>query len=540
MMAKKYLDFDLSLEGKPGNYRVRVFKSPSHPNGLPGQDFTIPFEPLELENILLRMGVSRTPTRGGEKDNTELARDLGKRLFDQLFPGPIADSLTSSLEKAREESCGLRIRLRIEAPELGDLPWEYLYDPEDARFLSQSNQTPIVRYLYTRSTPRPLKVTPPLKVLVMISSPRDCTALQVDQEWGNLQKATQDLVKQGLLELVRLPRASLQELAIALRRDDFHVFHFIGHGNFNPNENTGFLLLEDEYGMSVQVSGADLCTQIYDEDTFKLAILNACEGARTSTQDPFAGVAQSLVRGGFSAVIAMQFPISDEAAVIFAREFYQSIAMGYPVDAALTEARKMIASYKRGTIEWGTPVLFMRTEDGTIFDIDTEQARPLTPSQPEQSGQRAVPQDRPEPQNRTVSEPTPPPNTGFAPTITGTGNGNLPPQPVPPMPVQHTINDFVPVGAWNWQVAVMGTVTVQGIWNSYPNGSFTFAAQTVQGPLQANGMWSYAPYNHLLTLQGVNHLGMPFAFQITFYNVQGEVVYGVGNDGAEYYLSPAR
>src|SRR3954447_20815221 len=64
----------------------------------------------------------------------------------------------------------------------------------------------------------------------------------------------------------------------------------------------------------------------------------------------------------------MQFEVSDEAAVVIAHEFYGAIADGYPVDAALAEARKTLFATGSG-IEWGTPVLYLRAPDGKIFDI---------------------------------------------------------------------------------------------------------------------------------------------------------------------------
>jgi outer membrane protein assembly factor BamD (BamD/ComL family) len=101
----------------------------------------------------------------------------------------------------------------------------------------------------------------------------------------------------------------------------------------------------------------------------RLAILNACEGGRASRNDPFAGTAQSLVQQGLPAVIAMQFEISDQAAITFTREFYAALADGYPVDAALTEARLAIFAANDSGLEWGTPVLYMRAPDGRIFDL---------------------------------------------------------------------------------------------------------------------------------------------------------------------------
>ncbi|MCB0088393.1 MAG: SUMF1/EgtB/PvdO family nonheme iron enzyme, partial [Caldilineaceae bacterium] len=92
-------------------------------------------------------------------------------------------------------------------------------------------------------------------------------------------------------------------------------------------------------------------------------------GARTSREDPLSGVAQHLVQQGIPAVIAMQFEITDQAAITLSHEFYTALADGYPVDGALAEARKAI--YAMGNdIEWGTPVLYMRARDGVLFEVD--------------------------------------------------------------------------------------------------------------------------------------------------------------------------
>ena len=105
-----------------------------------------------------------------------------------------------------------------------------------------------------------------------------------------------------------------------------------------------------------------------DEDSLRLVVLNSCEGARSSRVDPFSGVAASLVHFDIPAVVAMQFEITDRAAVVFGGEFYAALADGYPVDSALAEARKAIFA-DQNDVEWGTPVLFMRVADGRIFDV---------------------------------------------------------------------------------------------------------------------------------------------------------------------------
>ena len=99
----------------------------------------------------------------------------------------------------------------------------------------------------------------------------------------------------------------------------------------------------------------------------RLAVLNACEAGRTDPADPFAGVADTLVRRGIPAVIAMQFEVSDDAAVEFAPALYGALAAGRPVDEAVAEARK--AMYTISPLEWATPVLYLRADDAHLFDI---------------------------------------------------------------------------------------------------------------------------------------------------------------------------
>ena len=259
-----------------------------------------------------------------------------------------------------------------------DLPWEYLYDSSLERFFSHSTNTPIIRYLDLGQAIRPLAVTPPLNVLVMIASPRDFEALDVEAEWQKIESAVAGLRARGLIQLTRLPAATLSALQKQLRQEQYHIFHYIGHGGFDQQTQDGVLLLEDESGRSRLVNGNHLGTLLHDHPSLRLAVLNACEGARTTRSDPFAGVAQQLVRQGIPAVIAMQFEITDRAAIILAQEFYDALADGYPVDAALAEARKSI--YTAGNdIEWGTPVLYLRAADGQLFDLRKWQAKPSAP-----------------------------------------------------------------------------------------------------------------------------------------------------------------
>jgi hypothetical protein len=73
----------------------------------------------------------------------------------------------------------------------------------------------------------------------------------------------------------------------------------------------------------------------------------------------------------------MQLPVSDQATISFSRAFYQRLAAGDPVDAAVTEGRQAMHSAYPAGFEWATPVLFMRTPNGEIFKQEESLAEKL-------------------------------------------------------------------------------------------------------------------------------------------------------------------
>lgn len=99
-----------------------------------------------------------------------------------------------------------------------------------------------------------------------------------------------------------------------------------------------------------------------------MVVLNACESATESTAQSFMGLAPNLNRTGVPAVVAMQYPILDSHAVHFSRALYKALADGWPLDAAVTEGRKAIAAQiTEDDMDWGIPVLFMRSNDGVLW-----------------------------------------------------------------------------------------------------------------------------------------------------------------------------
>lgn len=374
MSPNSYLDFDLLIESEGGGYRAAVIDSPA---GQSDNSFTLPFSEKDLELLVLQVFrlTSRRSVRSIGSPEMRDVRSFGGHLFESLFSGPVNTCLLRSMDEADRTQTGLRVRLHLgDAPALANIPWEFLYDSSSDGFLCLSDQTPIVRYIDLPQRVEPLAASPPLRMLCLISSPAGYPPLDVEHEWAKLNEALGPTMREGRLVLERVDTPSLEALQRKLRRDSYHVLHFVGHGAFDERAQDGVLLLEDLDGKGRPVTGESLGVLLHDHESLRLVVLNACEGARTSSADPFAGTAQSLVRKGIPAVIAMQFEISDVAAITMANEFYSAVADGYPVDAALSEARKAIFT-RVNAVEWATPVLYMRSPDGRIFELEDQAER---------------------------------------------------------------------------------------------------------------------------------------------------------------------
>jgi CHAT domain len=377
-----YLDFELDVAPVPqGGYEL-ILDSPA---GQARGSMQFPFGELELRTriqtlqiALLRSGGTR---RSGSAEDVAVEQ-FGRELFKSLFVGEIAGKLEASRAIAGQQGRGVRIKLRISAPELLSLPWEYLFDDARGDYLALASATPVVRYVPLPTPVRPLAVLPPIRILGMTSGPRDLGQLDANGERERLELALRPLKDRGLVELVWVQGERWEDLMESLWHGPWHIFHFIGHGGFSAARGSGIVYMTDERGMARELSATDVGRILGDHDSLRLAVLNSCDTAQGNETDVFSSTAATLVRRGTPAVVAMQFEITDDAAVEFSRVFYSTVAQGMPVDSAVAEARKSVSVRIANTYEWGTPVLFMRSADGVLFDIPPQAAKPSPEAAP--------------------------------------------------------------------------------------------------------------------------------------------------------------
>ena len=340
--------------------------------------------PQGLDRCVAALRVSGGQVRGagerhviaedGDLDptGTLAVRNVGDQLFRALFTGQVRSLYDHSLGIiGSRPGHGLRIKLKLDAKDrdlahLASLPWEFLWRTETQDFLSLSRLSPVVRYLDVPRPASPIQVGATLRVLVVVSSPKGLDSLNLKKEMTQLQEACR---RWKGVEVTFLEDADVSSLRQKLLEKRFHVLHFMGHGGFDETTGEGVLYFTKPDKALEALSGEALSTLLKDSKSLGLVLLNACETARLQAEgtNPFSGVANALVLGGLAAVIAMQFPISDEAAIAFSSAFYQQLAAGDAIDTAVVEGRRAVLSAASQTLEWGTPVLFLRVPDAHVF-----------------------------------------------------------------------------------------------------------------------------------------------------------------------------
>jgi hypothetical protein len=355
VMARRYVSFDLTISKEQQLYSAVA--STSEAKGVGPVRFSMPFTPAEISWLqAARSGRFRDLGAGGVVPSIS-ARELGSRLFEAVFQGAVQKHWISCRAEAWTRGQILRLRLILLSPELWRWPWEYLWDRD---FLVLRPDLSVVRCSPAPPSRLPSRRPWRLRVLVVACQPGGGQELCVDQE---LEALTQMLKSPPIFPWVKLKvlkHATLKGVADALAKP-FDILHFIGHGTYDRHKERGFLLFETEDGGVSRVSGRDLAPVLMASPSLALVVLNACESGRASEVDAFAGVAQSLGNHGLGAVLAMQFPVADDAALVFSKAFYRSLFRGTGLDRAVHDARRrmFVSEFKA---EFGNPVLYLQKE----------------------------------------------------------------------------------------------------------------------------------------------------------------------------------
>jgi WD40 repeat protein len=359
-------DFVIELDGQPGRYRLHV----SSPAGDDSVD--VGLDPASLGADLLevlqaRVLASATTSRSMRVPELERPlRGVGQALFEAVFQPSASALFLSSRNQVEQAGDRLRIVLRLHPAELAVLPWELLFSEQYGGYLCR--RSPMVRYVGVPEPVRPMTAPPPLRVLGMTALPGDLAALDADTERRRLEQVLAPLQTRGMISVDWVPGQSWQAAQDALY-GGCQVFHFIGHGGFDPDRGEGVIAFADERGRRQLVGASSLADLLSLADPMpRLVVLNSCQTGTGAAADVFSSTAATLVRT-VPAVLAMQFAITDDAAAVFSRAFYQALVHNRGIDEAVRAGRIALTGWNADTLEWVTPVLYLRSRDTRLFDL---------------------------------------------------------------------------------------------------------------------------------------------------------------------------
>jgi hypothetical protein len=349
-------NFDISIQGEKAPYSITARYGSFTANG----EFRPSIVDPEWHKAYHTLAQSMlTP-------DADAVMAVGSRLWAALIRGPVRDLWVSArADIERERVAGLRLRLDLQPPPVAALPWESLYDPDRNVVFAAHPHFALVRVatIYQHvASPRPLRVQLPLRVL--IAAPDDASGvIDHQREIAEISQIMGKFSQRDVQVETLTGSFTITDLRTTLAKVKPVILHFIGHG-----EPSGLWLWQR--GRPTLTPAQSLRAVMERSPSVRLALLNSCLAARPGGPHPFGGVAAQLLQAGVPAVIGMQYPIRNDAAIDFAHFLYEELLSGScpgVIDYAVSAARSGLYAVNPGDFSFGTPLLWLNSEEGRIF-----------------------------------------------------------------------------------------------------------------------------------------------------------------------------
>ncbi|HEY0100636.1 MAG TPA: CHAT domain-containing protein [Pyrinomonadaceae bacterium] len=353
-MISKYLDFELKVYVEGGQIEIDIDGRPF--------GYSLP-ERLKIPFCLAPVSYYSLT------QNPANIADAGHSLFESVFCEEVKTAFASYLNSAKEFE-GVRVCIQTPSNVLSESIWEILCDKinPSVNFLALDPKTPIIRTPRTGWLGYDRDLQAPLRMLIVLASPRLLQKIKPDEEKASLESALKDAVEQGLIDIAYLgfdepTEANFDTLQehLANQMRPYDVVHIIGHGLLEAGMEGKVALVQEDDGKMQSVNASSLAN-LFRSRRVILVVLQSCQsGAVDSSATSFSGVAQLLVASGVPAVLAMQGIIDQDVAQDFIGKLYkQWISSGSRFEDALTQARQSVfQKYQARVAPWAIPVLYI-------------------------------------------------------------------------------------------------------------------------------------------------------------------------------------
>ena len=250
---------------------------------------------------------------GGWRQRPRLAgpaQNLGERMWWNL-PESVRDEILSGTPDAPR-----RVAILSASCGVDDIPWEWMNAGADNN-IAANNAVRFVRLVPTLYPTPPLTVETPLRVLVVLTNPKDERLLRADEEIGIISQGLQNKSEYEVRTLVK-PR--IESLRTALEWSP-HIVHYIGHSGISGN--VGNLILHDEQEGTRWMAAAEVAR--YIPSSVRLLCLSTCVTAENYQTGGLAKFAHCPAEVPLPTTIVNQYAVGKSGARLFWREFYRML-----------------------------------------------------------------------------------------------------------------------------------------------------------------------------------------------------------------------
>lgn len=295
-----------------------------------------------------------------DRVDMEEAIEAGQKLYKAL-----PHELVQIFDDADADPRPLRVKIYSPQPRLSDLPWEWLSD-ETRQPIALRPNVRLMRCVPLRFEIPPLTVSLPVKVLVVLTNPKDESLLNANKE---LELVTQSLVAPNY-DLRICPEPSVDVLKEELHSFLPHVVHYIGHSGISNGE--GNIILHDHDNRTYWMSASFLSRTL--PSTVRLVCLSTCVTAMNYQILGLSHFADTAGELNLPTAVANRYPLGEESAAVFWRGFYDVLVREKGnVNEALHEARTEVYRADNHSADWASFSLVLRDRTGqalNIVDID--------------------------------------------------------------------------------------------------------------------------------------------------------------------------
>lgn len=362
----KYLDFVITATRKsPGTIEVDIYDSPA---GKLNKPVLVKFSKKLEARIHLSFFGTAARDGGQMQIQRKEAINLGKKLANILLPLPVFSLLANSLQIAgASPGTGLRIRLALD-PNLMDMPWEYLYRPDNEDTDSISGflmLDPAISVVREDANPR-IRITPikgKQQLLFVGTYWQDGSdPWEVSTEFAKLRLALSP-VSRYLSYIFR--KASSKNAFDIKQRTSAAIFHYSGHCDTDKNGES-YLFREgvpvSESLSKVQKVYANEIARSFTNSATRLVVLSACNSGYWQSVKPW-------LDAGIPAIVGINGKVASVSTNEFFPKLYESLAIGLTLDEAVSRARFHLMEWglTHGFFDWGLYMVYMPSPQAELF-----------------------------------------------------------------------------------------------------------------------------------------------------------------------------